>query len=166
VNLAGQLRNPLVQQSSNPHPHWHPGPALAAWAVPGLGHFLLGERRRGVILFAAILSLWLGGVLIGGLGVLDRTQQPHWFLGQMLLAPSVLVDNLLQNQIKPRYQQPPRPDRPAAYEPSFGRVNEQGVLYTALAGLLNLLAIIDVLYRDPRAALAHVESTPKPGVAP
>ena len=32
-------------------------------------------------------------------------------------------------------------------QPSHGHVNEQGILYTALAGLLNLLTMIDVLFR-------------------
>jgi hypothetical protein len=30
---------------------------------------------------------------------------------------------------------------------SIGRVNELGTLYCAMAGLLNLLAIVDVIYR-------------------
>jgi hypothetical protein len=33
--------------------------------------------------------------------------------------------------------------------PALGHAAEQGVLLTALAGLLNLLAIIDVSYCDP-----------------
>jgi hypothetical protein len=128
---------------------WHPGAALAAWILPGFGHYLLGERPRGAILGATILVLWTTGLLIGGVTVIDRIQNKPWFLGQMLLAPSVLVDAYHQASLKDG----PAPQPGATdnrYSPSFGRVYEQGVLYTALAGLLNLLAIIDVVYRGPR----------------
>jgi hypothetical protein len=38
----------------------------AAWAVPGLGHFLLGRKWRALILFAAIVSMFLLGVAMQG----------------------------------------------------------------------------------------------------
>jgi hypothetical protein len=109
--------------------------ALSAWLVPGLGHILLGERRRGTILMLTLMLLWLAGLVIGGIGVIDHEQKWWWFCGQMLAAPSVLVDWL----------------RPMVsdVEASLGRVAEQGTLYVTLAGLLNLVAILDVLYRDP-----------------
>jgi len=124
-------------------PGWHIPAAIGGWLVPGLGHWVLGERRRGAILAASIGLLWLGGLTIGGVSVCDRQGHTAWFLGQMLIAPSWVVD---------WYQQTNKPDGPgpdSAYEPSFARVNEQGILYTALAGLLNLLAILDVIYREP-----------------
>ena len=36
-----------------------------------------------------------------------------------------------------------------AYEPSYGRMNGAGGLFAAVVGMLNLLAVIDVFYRDP-----------------
>lgn len=133
---------------------WHPAAAVAAWLVPGLGHYLLGQKRRGVILASSIGLLWLIGVFIGGVSVVDRQGHPAWFLGQMLTAPSVAVqiyhERLKGAELLRRKQSPVGASTAQAlYEPSFGRTNEQGVLYTALAGLLNLLAIMDVLYRDP-----------------
>ncbi|MCE9588995.1 MAG: hypothetical protein K8S99_00545 [Planctomycetes bacterium] len=130
------------------HAQWNIVPAVAAWLLPGLGHMLLGERQRGMILMATIGILWLTGFLIGGVSVFDRQDHPAWFIGQSLMAPS-LAANVGFNSIKAG-RPDPRPDDPSpAYEPSFGRVNEQSILYTALAGLLNLLAILDVLYREP-----------------
>jgi hypothetical protein len=38
----------------------------------------------------------------------------------------------------------------AGYVLSHARVNEIGTLYTAVAGMLNLLAIIDSAYRSAR----------------
>lgn len=39
---------------------------VASWLVPGLGHWLLKRRRRAVILFAAIIAMFIFGVLMKG----------------------------------------------------------------------------------------------------
>ena len=39
---------------------------VAAWAVPGLGHFLLGRKWRALILFVAIISMFLFGIAMQG----------------------------------------------------------------------------------------------------
>jgi hypothetical protein len=39
---------------------------VAAWMVPGLGHLLLGRKWRGLILFAAILTMLLMGLAMQG----------------------------------------------------------------------------------------------------
>jgi TM2 domain-containing membrane protein YozV len=136
--------------SSSPEPsNWHPAAAVAAWILPGLGHFILGQRQRGAILCVTIGVLWLAGMIIGGISVFDHREHPAWFVGQMLMAPSVVMDQTIVHKLKP-YTGESTPDSNPAYEPSYGRVNEQGVLYTALAGLLNLLAILDVVYQDAR----------------
>jgi hypothetical protein len=137
---------------------------LAAWLVPGLGHWLLGQRRRGVILLVSIGLLWTSGFLVGGVGVFDRKSHPVWFLGQMLIAPSILVERW-DNSLQGPNAGPARPDAAVIpYMPSYGHVHEQGVLYTALAGMLNLLAIMDVLYQDPaaRTGKAPPADAPKP----
>ena len=51
----------------------------------------------------------------------------------------------------PPVYSPPTP-ADATYEPSFGQVYEQGMLYTLLAGLLNLLAMMDVAHRPTNPA--------------
>jgi hypothetical protein len=136
-----------------PKPHAQPEPTLnlhavvAGWLLPGLGHLLLGLRLRGVILMVSITGLWLGGLLIGGVSVVDFQKHRFWFVGQMLIAPSLGVEMAHR---KLAAAGTPHPDDPARlYEPSFGHTNEQGLLFTSLAGLLNLLAMFDVLYCDP-----------------
>ncbi|MEX0744551.1 MAG: DUF6677 family protein [Phycisphaeraceae bacterium] len=116
-------------------PRWNFTAAVAAWVFPGFGHYLLGQSHRAVILATAIGALWLAGLFIGGIGSVDRATHPAWFLAQMLTAPSLVVDFFV-GRLSP--------------VPGFGRAGELGVLFTARAGMLNLLAIIDVLYRDPR----------------
>jgi hypothetical protein len=39
---------------------------VAAWAVPGLGHFLLGRKWRALILFGSIVIMFLLGVAMQG----------------------------------------------------------------------------------------------------
>jgi len=129
------------------HP-WHIAASLAGWLVPGLGHWLIGEKHRAVILGVAIAGLWLGGALVGGISVFDAKEHKMWYLGQMLIAPSIAME-YAHSKMLARGGEPMPDDSSTAFSPSYARTNEQGLLYTALAGLLNLLAIIDVLYRDP-----------------
>jgi len=118
---------------------------VGAWLLPGLGHWLIGERQRALILAVAIGGLWFSGLLIGSIGIIHRAEHPWWFAGQMLMAPSLVVEQV-RHHVVPTMRSP---DDPATFalEPPFGRTAEQAILYTALAGLLNLLAIIDVLHR-------------------
>ena len=127
---------------SKPMAQWNIYPALFAWVVPGLGHWFLGQRSRAVILAASITLLWTAGLLIGGISVIDWREHRAWFFGQMMIAPSIAV-GYATTQVKRAQMVTEDP----LYEPSFARVNEQGILFTALAGLLNLLAIIDIAYR-------------------
>jgi hypothetical protein len=145
---AGPGIEPLDQQVNLPHATWHPVAAVAGWLLPGLGHVMVGQARRGRIIALTIGSLWLAGLLIGSVSVIDRIEHRAWFAGQLLIAPSILSDYLLQNYIKPGYRSPYGQTQ-TSFEPSFGRAREQGILYTALAGLLNLMAMLDVLYREP-----------------
>ncbi|MCC6681309.1 MAG: hypothetical protein IT445_10460 [Phycisphaeraceae bacterium] len=142
----------MAQQSPSQQPLVsvrHVAAALLGWLLPGLGHWLIGQRQRAVILCLAIGGLWLAGALIGGIGVFDRKEHKMWFLGQMLVAPSVVVD-VAHESLATRYGPPlPNANPPAAFSPAYGRTQEQGLLYSALAGMLNLLAMVDVLYRQP-----------------
>ncbi len=128
--------------------------ALAAWVLPGAGYFLIRQRARGLAVGITILILFVAGLLIGGIRVVDApalagietardlvTQKP-WFIGQVLAGPISFI---------PVYVGHANPDIPL----SHARANEIGTLYAAIAGMLNLLAIIDSAYRaghpEPKA---------------
>ena len=145
---------------------WNIPAAVAAWVFPGLGHAMSGELKRGAVLAVSIGLLWIAGLGIGGISVIEgRTasgQVRPWFFGQMLIAPSLLVE-YTHDRYRAQYggQEPePDPARPTLYEPSYGKPYEIGTLYTALAGLLNLLAIVDVVYRDNRVMRQNSHGTP------
>lgn len=147
-----------------PQSQWQPTAAIATWILPGLGHALLGHRVRGLILCTAIMGLWLLGLVLAGVGSInhqpavdqfDAQSQSRgvrwWFVGQVMVAPTLVVNAVrhrLDSGERPLPAWPGEPDPP--YEPAIGHMDEQGVLFTTIAGLLNLLCIIDVLYCDPR----------------
>ncbi len=145
---------------------------VTAWVLPGLGHVVLGERARGVVIMITLASLYTAGLLIGGIDVIDSREDKWWYRGQVLAGPATLTLDLLSQRLKTRTQsrledrafpaaQPPDFDR-LPYVRSVGRVNELGTLYCALAGMLNLLVIVDLVFRlDHRRAHA-----PPPADAP
>lgn len=69
-----------------------------------------------------------------------------WYIPQILAGPMTLVASA-GSVIASR----PLPDGSTPGARSHSRTNELGVLYTAVAGMLNLLAIIDSAYRAAHA---------------
>jgi len=120
---------------------FRPDAAVAALMWPGLGHIWLGEKKRGLLIMAGMLFLIFGGILVGGIDSVDRIENRLWFLAQSPGGPLVFViDYINQTQIKPRNNVLMR---------SMGHVNEMGTLFVALAGLLNLVVILDALHYAP-----------------
>jgi len=81
---------------------------LIALAFPGAGHFfVLGERQRGFFAAVGVLGLFFGGLLVGGISVVDREEDKYWFLGQALIGPIAFgVNTIHQNSYK-AYEVPP-----------------------------------------------------------
>lgn len=158
---------------SAPAPAWQIGPAIAAWILPGLGHWILGDKKRGVILLIAVYSLFVSGLLIGGIDVIDPQDKvgklPLWYMGQCLVGPPApILGNVHEGRMKKRqyngrtlYIAPDPPgvgEEDPGYIKSIGRVHELGQLYCTMAGMLNLLIILDVLTR-PSTRQARTRST-------
>jgi hypothetical protein len=121
--------------------------ALAGWLVPGSGYWLLGQRTRGLVVGVCVITLFLLGVLVAGIAVVEapsfggggnllgRVLQKPWFLGQVMTGPIGLISAWIGQGVA------------ADYPAAKARLGEIGTLYTAIAGMLNLLAIIDATYR-------------------
>jgi hypothetical protein len=131
---------------------------VLAWVLPGLGHISLGDRRRGLLIMAGTLFLFFGGMLIGGLDVVDRRNDRLWFLAQAGCGPVAFVADfanarLLQSgRIGTLYRagssRSAKP--PVSSFSGLSHVNEYGTLFGALAGMMNVIVIMDAATRAPR----------------
>ena len=109
---------------------------LAAWAVPGGGHFIIKERKRGIIIFVTVTLTFLAGIYVGSIAVIDGAKP--WYAAQIMTSPVVgLIGNVTETSVteagKPKYV-------------SYGRGHDVGQIYTSVAGMLNLLCIISAVY--------------------
>lgn len=121
--------------------------AFLAWIWPGLGHISLGEKKRGAYIMIGVFFLFVSGLLVGGFDAVDRLSGSDrlWFYAQGLCGPiAFAADFVNQNYVK----QLPAPDQLRTQ--GLGRVNEMGTLFIALAGLMNLIVILDALHFIPR----------------
>lgn len=119
--------------------HTRPGDTMGyfmgvlAWLVPGVGHFYLGMRRQGIIIAVTIWCTFFLGLLLGGIDLIDPHLQTPWFCAQILAGLPAVIAVFLQN-----------PDVAAG----FGKGVDLGQLYTGVAGLLNLLCVVDALMKS------------------
>ncbi|MEM6566922.1 MAG: DUF6677 family protein [Planctomycetota bacterium] len=108
----------------------HPGTcALAGWFVPGLGHVLQGRRARGVVAFVLVVGLFLLGCVLAEGTNLDRTRHFYYWAGQALLGPVAFAVEFVHGH--------PRMVERAPYA-------DAGVVLASIAGMLNVLLLLDV----------------------
>lgn len=104
----------------------------AAWAVPGAGYMVLGDRRRALIVCVTIVLTFCLGLYIGSIGVIDSVHAKAWYAAQLMNSPVVIF--IAQHVAATN-----------SY-PVYGRPAEIGQIYTSIAGLLNLLCIVNSVY--------------------
>ena len=108
---------------------------LLSWLIPGAGYFLLKEKKRAIIIFVTIVLTFCTGLYVGSIGVIDPVGAKPWYAAQIMNSPMVaLLGHLTAG---------------GGY-PVYGKPNEIGQIYTSIAGLLNLLCIVNAVY------LAHL----------
>jgi hypothetical protein len=133
--------------------------AAAGWLVPGLGYWLIGERSRAMIAGIAITVLFVMGILISGVRCIDVpgfdakgayqtgsvTSRPiptilekPWYIPQILAGPLTIGSSFWSVRVADNYPK------------ATARMFDIGTLYTAIAGMLNLLVIIDSAYRGAK----------------
>ena len=122
-----------------------PALIVAAWFIPGLGHWILGKRTRALVFGAVIVSAFVTGVLLNGeLGVPKPGNPFSWMAafacfgnGVLYLARLLWLNGLggLISGIPFALQ---GGGNPAAAGFAYGNT----FLYTA--GLMNLLTVLDV----------------------
>lgn len=65
-SMANKATPEAVSRPAQPKTASLVGLCVAAWAVPGLGHFLLGRKWRALILFVAIVTMFVLGIAMQG----------------------------------------------------------------------------------------------------
>lgn len=102
---------------------------FVGWLVPGLGHVLQGRRRRGVVIFILLVGLMALGTWLAQGSNLDRERHYYYWGGQFLGGLPVMVLEAVHAHARVSH------DIPYA---------EGGLMIGCVAGLLNVLALIDV----------------------
>lgn len=105
--------------------------AAAGWLFPGAGYALLKQYKRAAVIAVAIIATFLLGLYAGSIAVIDPVNAKPWFFAQILNSPIVFyLGNISVN----------------AQSTVFAKPQEIGQIYTAVAGLLNLLCIINATH--------------------
>lgn len=106
-----------------------------AWLVPGAGHLLLKKNIRGILLFACVLIAYLAGLLMRGALFSPQTGDLFTtliycggFLGNVASGIFYLLSVWMG------YNQPD----------VAGHVHDYGTKFLVAAGLMNVLAMVDV----------------------
>lgn len=130
-----------------------PMAGVLSWVLPGLGHFLIGEGRRGLILMVTITVAFWSGVAIGGVrGTVNPEKRLGWFLAELGTGGNTLAAYALshaESRIRAAKDAAMEKQRGALYLGHWRSV-DVGVVYASVAGLLNLLVILDAVGRAGR----------------
>jgi hypothetical protein len=115
--------------------------AVIAWVIPGAGHFFIKEKKRAIIIFVTITATFALGLFIGSIAIIDPVGAWPWYVGQMLTSPGVaLIGQAAQNATQLD------PDGQLVKLVSYGKPHDFGQIYTAIAGAMNLLAILSAVF--------------------
>jgi len=122
--------------------------AVLAWIVPGGGHFYLGQRSKAVLLFVLLVTtFFIGWALSGFCNVyLSSTRVRDvvglsTVIGQMLNGGPALLAIVISRM------------RGVLQDPAdVNSIYQIGNYYTLIAGMLNLVLVLDAVYRANRTA--------------
>jgi hypothetical protein len=119
---------------------------FVAWLVPGLGHWLLGKRRRAVVFAAVILAAFTTGILLNGeLAVPQQSSPLTWFFtfGCLGNGALYLIRLLWTNGLDGLFGSAFPYGLSGGGDPvAAGFFYGKAFLYTS--GLMNLLVVLDV----------------------
>ncbi len=138
VHVHLTARMSLDARKQRPHPVLA---VLLGWLLPGLGHLAQGRRLRAVVVFGLLVGCFVLGTLLAEGSNLSRERHFYYWSGQFLLGLPALFAEIASG-------------RP----PVTGDIRwvDVGLLYACVAGLLNVLALLDVYGVAERAWLGEV----------
>ncbi len=103
--------------------------ALASWFLPGSGHYLVGQKDKGLLVGGAVIIMFIAALMFSGGHAVDRVDSPAYFIGTALFGAGTLFACLVT-----------APLELSAPLPSF---YECGATLALVAGLMNLVVILD-----------------------
>jgi hypothetical protein len=104
---------------------------LLGWFIPGGGHFAINKKTHAFIIFFFITITFITGLYIGSIAVIDPVGSKPWYAAQVMNSPAVMILGHFSETGK--YY-------------AYGKAAEIGQIYTSIAGLLNLLCMINAVY--------------------
>lgn len=111
---------------------------LLAWLVPGAGHWYLGMRARGAIIFVTIGAMFWAGLGFGAVrGLVDPRGNGAWFASELGTGGNALIALAVRESMTWTGHQ----------GQSWGKSRDVGQVYAGVAGLLNLICIFDAIVR-------------------
>ncbi len=113
---------------------------LAAWLVPGLGHLLIGRRAKALLYFATITITFLIGTALAEGRNLSLDRDPIYFGAYLFNAGETAVGWLLTRHLELDHKI---------------RFLQLGLTYTAVACLLNVVAMMDFVTTCGRSTEAQ-----------
>ncbi|HEY3744521.1 MAG TPA: DUF6677 family protein [Bryobacteraceae bacterium] len=132
-----------VEVPDVPVSKWLP-PVLLGWLIPGGGHFLLRKHARGGLLAFAVIFMFLSGIMMRGatfqkpfFDMMD-SQQPVDLLTKVINTGG-FIGNIMTGlpYLMTAWFSYDQPD-------VAGHVHDYGTKFLVAAGLLNILALVDV----------------------
>jgi hypothetical protein len=132
--MAEKILDTRLLTELPPAGKWLPQ-TLAAWLIPGGGHFLLKRQGRAAILFAAVVTLFVLGTMQRGTlfepkdgqNALENIINYGGFFANLCAGLPYLLSKALGYSA---------PD-------VAGHAHDYGTKFLVIAGLLNLLAMVD-----------------------
>jgi hypothetical protein len=122
------------------------------WLVPGAGHVLLGQWKKGLFFFGILGLTYLFGMWIAGFRPVSFDDNPFYYVGQYGSGVTMLVAKL-------------RGAEKAVVGPSLHPTwFDPGLLYVCVVGLLNLVVMLSVL--DAKSLSPEAPAAPAPAPVP
>jgi len=129
----------------------HPARAVAlAWVLPGLAHFLQGRRVRAAIVFGLLVGLFALGTVLADGSNLSRERHFYYWSGQIMVGLPAVVGELMGKGLRLDHQL---------------AVGDAGLVFACVAGLLNVLAMIDA-YAFAEARIVEPDAERDPPAKP
>jgi len=99
-----------------------------AWLIPGAGQFYLGQKKKAIYYFTLITFTYFLGVALAKFCNVNIDRYPWHYAGEIFYGSATLVVQALTKNV---------------LIGEFNRFLDYGTLITTVAGLLNIVVVVD-----------------------